>query len=326
MRIAIAGAGIAGAYLFRLLAGLGHRIDLFDIRNGTKCGMTPCAWGTSMEFFELSNAAGLDPRSYVLGRFDHVIMDGLKIPAELMTIDKSRFLRDLLGGAEIRYESLDTREYDRLIDATGVSRAFLPAIKEDIILHCTQCCVSTDHVLENRIRLNKVGYAWCFPLSRKGYHIGCGSLIANAHKIIEDLGWIEAASSLDGGRIRCRCDGAVRLTSPHYSLPFYHSETSCEIWGVGEAIGCVAPLAGDGIVPGIKSAQILVEHWDDPEGYREAILKEFSWMKSERKVIEKLRNSKRLNIFDAMVLKKNSERMDMQVTFNQAAHLLRHLR
>jgi 2-polyprenyl-6-methoxyphenol hydroxylase-like FAD-dependent oxidoreductase len=53
LRIAIAGAGIAGAYLFLLLAGSGNGIDLFDIKNGTKCGMSPCAWGTSMDFFEL---------------------------------------------------------------------------------------------------------------------------------------------------------------------------------------------------------------------------------------------------------------------------------
>jgi len=33
-------------------------------------------------------------------------------------------------------------------------------------------------------------------------------------------------------------------------------------------------------------------------------------MESERKVIEKLRNSKRLGVFDAMVLKKNSKRME----------------
>ena len=118
-------------------------------------------------------------------------------------------------------------------------------------------CVCSDLPLENRIRLGKIGHAWCFPLSQKVYHIGCGSLVADPREIMESLGWIERASSPDRGNVRCRCNGAVRLTSPYYSLPFHHKDTSCEIWGVGEAIGCVAPLAGDGIVPGMKSAQIL---------------------------------------------------------------------
>ncbi len=137
---------------------------------------------------------------------------------------------------------------------------------------------------------------------------------------------IDAASSHDKGRIRCRCDGAIRLTSPHYSRHFHHREASCEIWGVGEAIGCVAPLAGDGIVPGMKSARILVQYWDDPVGYRKAVLKEFRWMKSEREVIEKLRNSRHPGLFDAVVLKNNSRRMGIRVKFNQAIGLLRHLK
>ena len=76
----------------------------------------------------------------------------------------------------------------------------------------------------------------------------------------------------------------------------------------------------------MKSAQILAEYWDEPDAYQVAILEEFQWMKSERKVIEKLRNSRHLNVFDAMILKQNSKRMGMQVTFNRAVRLIRHLR
>jgi len=47
-------------------------------------------------------------------------------------------------------------------------------------------------------------------------------------------------------------------------------------------------LAGDGVVPGMKSVQILLQHWDDPEAYTKHILKEFRWMEKERQVIDKL--------------------------------------
>ena len=66
--------------------------------------------------------------------------------------------------------------YDRVIDATGISRSYLPPIKGDVLLPCIQRRIETGEPLENRIKLGGVGYAWIFPLSRFVYHIGCGSL------------------------------------------------------------------------------------------------------------------------------------------------------
>ena len=46
MRIAIAGAGMSGAYLFRRLVNEGFQdIDLFDAKKTNPCGSRPCAWG-----------------------------------------------------------------------------------------------------------------------------------------------------------------------------------------------------------------------------------------------------------------------------------------
>jgi flavin-dependent dehydrogenase len=128
------------------------------------------------------------------------------------------------------------------------------------------------------------------------------------------------------GDIMCRCRGKIRLTGPRYSLPFAALNGGQEIWGIGEAIGCVAPLAGDGIVPGMKSVQILMAHWDNPAGYTRAILREFKWMTGERRVIDKLRNNEDLRLGDAWILKKNSRRMGMEVGVKEAVSLLRHLR
>jgi flavin-dependent dehydrogenase len=95
---------------------------------------------------------------------------------------------------------------------------------------------------------------------------------------------------------------------------------------VGEAIGCVAPLAGDGIVPGMKSVELLLEWWDDPEAYTQAILKEFHWMSRERKVLDKIRRNESLGLADAWVLRKNSRRMGMQIGVRDALRLLKKLR
>ncbi len=325
-KLAIAGAGMTGAYLYRLLSNEGQESDIFDIGHNTKCGLTPCAWGTSGGFAKLVEATGLEPQKYILRHLDHVLMDEVKIKAELMTFDKPRLVKDLLKGAEIKYSPLDVTRYDRIIDATGVSRAFLPTIKDDIILECMQCRVKNDKLLANQIKLGSIGYAWCFPLSGKAYHIGCGSLVADPHVRMEELGWLGNTRSESSKKAVCECTGKIRLSAPQYSQPFVVDEVVDGVWGIGEAIGCVAPLAGDGIVPGMRSVQILINKWDDPGAYTQAILREFHWMKNERNVIDKLRKREHLGIRDAWVLKKNSKRMGMQVGFREAAILIKRLR
>jgi len=99
-------------------------------------------------------------------------------------------LRDWLQGAKIQYAPLDPARYDRIIDATGVARAFLPAIQDDLVLPCFQARLGTQSERENRVRLRSIGYAWCFPLGPQEYHVGCGSLIADPQKIMRELNWI----------------------------------------------------------------------------------------------------------------------------------------
>lgn len=324
-RVAIAGAGIVGAYLYRLLLNKGYKADLFDKKNRTKCGLHPCAWGTSRGFSELVHAAGLDPEAYILNRLDYLMMDGVRIRADLKTFNKPRLVKDLLQDAKIEYSEPELTRYHRVIDATGVSRALLPKIDNDIVLQCVQYRVRAGEERKNSVRLGGIGYAWCFPLSNSNYHIGCGTLVSDPHRLMESLGWLGNASSQGITDIVCRCCGRIRLTAPRSSQPFVVGDGRREIWGVGEAIGCVAPLAGDGIVPGMKSALILVENWDDSRGYARAVLEEFAWMENERKVIDKLSHREKLNFRDALVLKRNSRRMGMHIGVRDAVRFVRAL-
>jgi len=326
LRVAIAGAGMVGAYLYRLLFNRGQDVEIFGRDPGTRCGLNPCAWGTSGGFAELVKASGLDPEKYWLHPSEYVTMDGLRLKADLATFRKPDLVKDLLRGAEIIHAPIDVPRYDRIIDATGVSRAFLPALQEDILLPCVQWRIRTEAELENQIRLGKIGYAWCFPLADQEYHVGCGSLISDPRKIMEEIGWMGNGVIPLGGKIICACSGRIRLTAPLYAQPFVRGDGPAEVWGVGEAIGCVAPLAGDGIVPGMRSAKILLDHWNDPAGYKEALLREFSWMEGERRVIDKFRTREPVSVKDAWVLKKNSRRMGMQVGIKEAIRLLKNLR
>jgi flavin-dependent dehydrogenase len=325
-RIAIAGAGITGAYLYQRLRQRGINADIFDVKHTTKCGLHPCAWGTSRGFAEFIEACGLNPKIYILKCSDQVMIDEVRLSADLMTIDKPALLRDLLTGTTVRHTPLEVDHYDRIIDATGVARAFLPPVANDIVLQCRQWRVQTEEVLPNRIQLGSIGYAWCFPLSETNYHIGCGSLTADPMARIQELGWLQIGHPGQAGQILCACAAKIRLTSPQHSQPFVLDNRKNEIWGIGEAIGCVAPLAGDGIVPGMRSVEVLLDNWNDPPGYTAAILNEFKWMEKERSVIDRLRRHKSLGIRSAWVLKRNSRRMGMRVRLRDALTLIGRLK
>jgi flavin-dependent dehydrogenase len=322
LKVAIMGAGITGAYLYRLLDRGGQKTDIFNKKPGTSCGINPCGWGTSHEFTELVSASGLNSSLYILASSDYVFMHGFKIRANLMTIDKPRLIRDLLQGAEVSYSQPNPGEYDRVIDATGVARVFLPPIENDIVVRCTQFKIKTDAPRSNETSLGRIGYAWCFPLANNTYHIGCGSLSYDPLKILKELAWMCNVPPRD---ILCSCGGTIRLTGPEHSQPFFVASDGHEIWGVGESIGCVPPLVGDGIVSGMKSVQILLDHWNDPSGYARDIIKEFRWMSRERKVVDKLRRNKNLRLRDAWALRKNAGRMGIGVGLKDAAVLLKHL-
>jgi flavin-dependent dehydrogenase len=95
---------------------------------------------------------------------------------------------------------------------------------------------------------------------------------------------------------------------------------------VGEAIGCVGSVVGDGIVPGMRSAQILLNNWDNHDSYRESILSEFSWIRNERKLVDKFRNMAPLNMGDAWILKNNSKRIGVNIGLTEAAKYVKRLK
>lgn len=323
---AIAGAGIAGAYLYKLLSNEGIVVDVFDVKHKTKCGVSPCAWGTSVGFMELVEASGLDPEKYILQHIDYLAVDEIKVKVELMTIDKPRLVRDFLQGEEIKYTPLNVKKYDRVIDATGLSRKFLPALKEDILSSCIQYCVQNNDGLEDRVEPGKIGYAWCFHLADSQYHIGCGSLVEKPSRFMKELGWLDRYQLNPGENILCGCTGKIRITGPRHSEPFIGEGPKEGIWGVGEAIGCVGSIVGDGIVPSMRSAQILLDNWGSPDDYRETLLKEFTWIDDERKLIDKLRRREALNMGDAWVLKNNSKRIGINIGLTDAARLMKRLK
>ncbi|MHC1710029.1 MAG: NAD(P)/FAD-dependent oxidoreductase [Methanomassiliicoccales archaeon] len=318
MKIAIAGAGMSGAYLFRRLVNDGFKdIELFDAKKTNPCGSRPCAWGFAprAETYDLI-AKVADPESFELQRSGKISIDGIDIRSDMLTMNKPALIKEMIGDAEIRYGPIDLSKYDRIIDATGVSRAYLPPIKDDYVAECIQYKVRSEEPLGFWFRTSSVGYEWCFPLGGDEYHIGFGSLKS-------DVRSYRPSKNKDGRdlsvQLLCKCHSIVRLTAPFFSQPFVKEK----IVGIGESIGAVAPLASDGNLYAMQCGEMLLEDWDDPDRYSERVLKRYDWMRSERKGLEKLMEGRTPSLLESMSMRKHLRSVGVEI---KGSHILKFLR
>ncbi|MDD4254088.1 MAG: hypothetical protein PHP59_01800 [Methanofollis sp.] len=303
MRVAIAGAGVSGSYLASCLAEKGISVDLYDLPHQNTCSISPCAWMATREIVPLIRSAGLDPVRYILNRFSSALFQGREFGVELMTIDKPALIRDLRGDIPVRYGSIDPGEYDRVIDATGTARTFLPPIADDKLVPCIQYRGTTENIRAiPEIRCVYGGYAWSFPLGDGRCHVGCLSHAGDPSLFIKDSGL------LNGMTTECGCRSQLRVTSPAGAHPL----VSGNIWGIGEAIGCVYPLLGDGIVPALRSVGLILDFWDDPEVYRRGVLSAFSPMHAEYNLLAALNTGRRPGLKDLLGM--NVSRLRVQAT------------
>jgi flavin-dependent dehydrogenase len=316
MRVAIAGAGMSGSYMYRRLKDRGFKeVDLYDVKKTTACGCRPCAWGfapTRKTREMISKVA--DPALFEMHRSPQVSVDGVMIRSDMLTLDKPALIRHMTEGAEIREGRIDLDDYDRVIDATGVDRAYLPRIENDVIADCTQFRIRSEEPMDLSFRTLSMGYEWCFPLGNDEYHVGFGNLKADVASyrpaMLNDV-------SMGSKQIRCRCRSRLRLSSPFFSQPFVTDE---KIIGIGESIGAVGPLAGDGNIYALQTAELLLEHWVDLDGYAREVLRRYDWMRRERLTAEKLRDGVTPNLSEALAFKRRSNEVGMEMN---TLHILR---
>ncbi len=303
MKVAIAGAGIAGGYLAALLAREGLDPDVFDpMAHGTRCGCRSCGWGAPAGIAPYLDTIGLDSSEYVLETMPSMNFDGLVAHTPLLTIDKPGLIRDLTRDVTVAPRALGPEEagqYDVVVDATGIARALLPPCSSDLTLPTLQHRVAVeprgDDRLEAGVYGNDVpglGYLWVFPLGKDEYHVGVGGIgLASPESLMERF-YREMTGRFAFTRA-CGCRGAVRVASPYYSGPLYTESrrsdgTTALVVGVGEAIGTVTPFTGEGIVPSLECANLLATRLADPAGYARAVLARFAWMRRERETLDYL--------------------------------------
>lgn len=282
-RVAIIGAGPAGAYLYRLLRlrKPHFNVQLFDLGNSTQCREKPCGWATSHPelFSQLCQEAGIEVP--FLASYDHTVVvirnRETKFGSNIAVLDKPAFLESLTS-KEVKGERPPLEEFDRIVDATGYSRAYLKLSPAYTVFTVQKRChVEFDAPFYYFLGR---GWIWLIPLGKEA-HVGAGSArgFEDAEDMLKKIG-LESLAAVCGCSAPIHCGG--------FRKPFVSGKT----WGLGEAIGLVDPVTGEGIVPAMLSAKLMLENWGDPEGYERAIEKTFWMVPKEAKTAKRLYQGK----------------------------------
>ncbi|MEM3398491.1 MAG: NAD(P)/FAD-dependent oxidoreductase [Nitrososphaerota archaeon] len=276
MRIAVVGVGVAGSYLLSRLRDQ-YRVDGYEMLARSRY-FPICAWGTSRNMMKnFANKVGLNFEEYILHTGKELIVDlgrelhHIKLRG-LCTFDKKRFEEDLLEDCEVRFGSRITSMpdgYDLVIDSTGFNRSLLPKVKNDYFIPTVEYRVKfsnppfDDFYIKPFRELS--GYLWYFPLGGNLYHVGAGDYFKRHSRTVDEF------VKKYGGEVLMKIGRPVRITPPLYCQPIYMEK----IVGVGESIGTVFPMLGEGIIPSLYSAEALVENLYNIERYRKTILRMF---------------------------------------------------
>ena len=303
MKIAIAGAGITGGYLAKVLEQRGISTDVYDgMDHDTRCGCRSCGWGVPRGIETCLADVGLDFHDYLFEPMSLMKFDDLVAKTPLCTLDKPRLIRDFTQSTRLKRQNLGWEEadgYDVIVDATGITRAFLPPCRSDLTLPTLQHRVVVESHGNKHLkagvygnRIPGLGYLWIFPLGNNQYHIGIGGIGLTRLDILLEQFYQDVSGRFSFTTL-CSCDGSVRVASPYYSTPCFFRKTRKDgtpqvVVGVGESIGTVAPFTGEGIVHSLECARIFADSWPDFERYSKSVLSRFSWMKKERETLDYL--------------------------------------
>jgi flavin-dependent dehydrogenase len=282
MRVSIVGDGIGGRTLYRLLKMQELDVDLYGQHNNTKCGIRPCGFGTSVSCINLLVKIGIPTKDYVLRRDDFILVDHRKIRSDAYWINKPRLLENITTA--VLYDEPNLDEYDLVVDATGIARAYSQPVPEstDKIGVCYQLRVIVHEYVLPTFNFIKGGYLWTIPLGDKEAHVGGGSTILEAREI-ENLVY-QHVQEMQPRSILCSCSEKIRLTG--IIMPLVNGK----VVTIGEAAGLVVPFGCAGIHTSIESAFILAEELrkNNLERYSKSIKRRFGWLNGSRNILDSI--------------------------------------
>lgn len=279
MKIAVVGAGVAGSYLSYILSKE-HKVEVFE-RFDKENFDSICAWGTCERVLStFAKKCGVNFDDYILfkGKELTIRLSKKELRVRLIglcTFDKTRFLRDLVKGLKVNYGKFVNRDsklkdYKLIIDASGVLRSLLPKLENDLLIPCILYKVKfkempyDDFYVE--VFSGLTGYLWFFPLGNNLAYVGAGDFkrrhIEAVHRFLKKYNF----------EVLKKAGKAIRILPPSLCKPIQFKN----VVGVGEAIGTVFPLVGEGIIPSLQSAEILLKNLFSLDEYERKVLNKFT--------------------------------------------------
>src|ERR687890_1215074 len=251
MKIAVVGIGVAGAYLMNRLS---------DDHDNQVVG------------FERMDKAELKETNDSRNNNIDIRLKGM------VSYDKLKLIQDMIRGTKIEFGKMPKKEnlesdFDIIIDSTGFHRNYLPKPKKEMWIPCVQYKVKYDSndVPYNDFYLkafpSMAGYFWYFPLGNGYAHIGAGDFERR-----QNNRFVDEFLNRHKCQIIKKVGRPVRISPPKHCEPFTDGR---KVIGVGESIGTVYPLLGEGIIPSTWCAEMLVQNLYDMSAYRRAVLEKF---------------------------------------------------
>ena len=325
MKIAVCGMGVAGSYLMARLKN-DHEVVGYERMLEQKHDSI-CAWGTIKQTMtELCDKVGVDFEKYVIhnGKKMNMEMNNQE-PFQiglhgLCTYNKLGLIKDLIKDCTVHFgtapklEELE-KEFDIIVDCTGFYRMYLPKLERDFFVPTYEYKIEyEDKVPFDDFYIKAFpgmsGYFWYFPLGEKTAHIGAGDY--NKQHVEETNKFFKKY----GGKITKTVGRPLRLATPDLCKPFYKGK----VVGVGESIGTVYPLLGEGIIPSMVCVDIFVKNLGNNKQYEKEVLKYFKIYGKVFKFISK-KIHKDFSIIKSLpdvlaifrYMKKNEERFGMEI-------------
>jgi flavin-dependent dehydrogenase len=339
VRIAVVGAGVAGSYLGNRLHYFSHDVEVFEA-SAQEDHWPVCAWGASKHMLEkFSHSSGLDFSKYTLHTGKRLRMDLPEGKQEylelkgLVTYDKKRWEQDLLKGLKVHFgdrcsaSSSNLQGFDFIIDCTGVHRSLLPRSNQDFIIP------AYEFLVENINDQNEFyvigykgarGYFWFFPLGDGMAYVGAGDVDRKY------FGVSEFFKKNPNAKIIKKIGRPIRLAPPKRMQPFSHRN----VIGVGESIGCVFPMLGEGIIPSLICCEIFLNNLNgstkfDSKSYERQVLKRFAYYDDVFRIVRlkmdgKLNSVRHFPLLMSMYrnMKKEEMRFGFEIDFRKMQRLV----
>lgn len=287
MKIAVVGIGVAGAYLMNQLSDI-HDVTVRGFeRMPEKEHDAVCAWATCDNVMkDYAKRCGLNMDDYILHEGKKMRVDvgdgsdsGKNIDINLkgmVSYDKLKLIQDMIKGTDICFNKVPNKsdlesEYDLIIDSTGFHRHYLPKLKNELWIPCIQYKVKYEKAPFDDFYLKAFpslsGYFWYFPLGNGYAHIGSGDFKRKQTHVFMDFFMKKYPCE-----VLKKVGRPVRITPPSHCLPFTDGRKTI---GVGESIGTVYALLGEGIIPSTICAQLFIDNLHDKEKYVADVLSTF---------------------------------------------------